>query len=98
MEREPMGRAGADTGQARQLCNEVVDRRGDHRPILPMRLVVPTPVRPASARALELGEPLASEVPHCVAQLGLGLEHLLEVGAVEREATDRRLREDSSAP
>src|SRR5512132_4456417 len=57
-----------------------------------MRLVV-TPKR--SAGALELGKPLACELAHRLGQLGLRFEHLLELGAAEREAAHGALRDDA---
>src|SRR6185503_15810197 len=47
-----------------------------------------------AARGLELGDPLASELAHLLGELGLNLEHSVELRAAQREAAHRALRDD----
>src|SRR4029453_1732099 len=48
MKRKPVGSAGAHPGQARQLGDEVFDRRAEHAAIVPVCIGPALPPRPAA--------------------------------------------------
>src|SRR5262249_56011226 len=64
--------------------------------MLPMWLVVPA-ARACSVEVLELGQPLVRKLANCLGHLGLRLDQPVESDSVEREAAQRRFRDDPRA-